>query len=164
MKYAFLSHLVSDYLARDKTFRPEKQAFVESAAHAISDLGYEVQSAGRNEQYGRIKLEPVEFTAYDIEAIQRSSLFALIASERLTQDMYLEVGVAIALGIPTFFFIPASARVTYMIYGLETCGKLTIGRYDAEAEVPDLIKRTISAVPPPGTASSAEETHWAATR
>ena len=140
---AFLSHPVSDYLAKDGTYRPERRAFVAGAIDALLELKIEVECAALHEDYGRIKLEPVEFTSYDVEAIERSNLLVLVTSERLTRDMYLEVGIAFALGLPIYLFIPASAyrrHITYMILGFESKGKVKVYQYDSETEVPGLIR------------------------
>jgi nucleoside 2-deoxyribosyltransferase len=74
-----------------------------------------------------------------VEAIARCDAFVLAASERVTRDMYFEVGVAYALKKPIFFFIPYSAlrrHMTYMMLALQEAGELEITPYDNEAEVP----------------------------
>jgi len=131
---------ISDNLASDGTFRPEKRRFYESVIDSFASLGLKVESAALNENWGKIKLPPVKFTAYDIEAIERSDILAVVTSERLTRDMYLEVGWALALRQPVLFFIAASTNVTFMIEGLRELDRVTVVRYDAEADVPQLVK------------------------
>jgi nucleoside 2-deoxyribosyltransferase len=140
---AFLAHPVSDYQGSDGVYRPEKQQFLSSVISSLQSLGIVVECAALNEDYGRIKLEPREFTQYDVDAIKRSDMLILVTSERITRDMYLEVGIAYALELPVFMFIPASAyrrHVTYMILGFEEQGSVKLYPYDSEAEVPKLIQ------------------------
>ena len=147
----FLSHLVSDYLADNGQFRPEKRQFVAEAIGALQEVGYAVECAALHEDYGAVKLLPVEFTAYDLAAIARCSLFVLITAERVSADMYLEVGLAAALGLPIVVFIPASARLTYMLHGLEELGRVRVVRFNAEGDLPALIARHLCAPAVPGS-------------
>ena len=139
----FLSMPISDNLAADGMFRPEKRAFYENVINAIKDLQFEVECAALNEDWGRIKLPTVQFTEYDVEAINRSDFLILVTSERLTRDMYLEIGIAIGLNLPVFLFIPASAHLTFMMEGLEEMAKVKVVKYDAESEVPRLIQEIV---------------------
>jgi len=134
---------ISDNLASDGTFRPEKRKFYQGVIDSIASLGLEVESAALNEDWGRIKLPPIEFTAYDVEAIERSDILIVVTSERLTRDMYLEVGWALALEQPVLFFIAASTNVTFMIEGLRELDRVTVVRYDAEADVTHLIQDSL---------------------
>jgi hypothetical protein len=144
----FLSHPVSDYQASNGTYRPEKKVFVSDAIQALHDLGLKVECAALNEDYGEISLEPIEFTGYDVEAICESDIFVLVTSERISRDMYLEIGIAFALGLPIYLFISASAyrrHVTYMVLAFEEMGKVNIFPYDAETQVPTLIRDNLGA-------------------
>ena len=142
-KKIFLSMPVSDNLASDGTFRPARKVFYESIIETLENLGLEVACAALNEDWGKIKLPPVEFTDYDLRAIMQSELLVLVTSERLTRDMYLEIGMAIAVNLPIFLFIPASTHVTFMLEGLTELKKVKIKRYDAEADVPNLIQNSL---------------------
>lgn len=139
----FLSIPVSDSLAGDGTFRPERREFYENVIIGLKALQLDVECAALNEDWGRIKLPPVQFTNFDVKAIERSDLLVLVTSERLTRDMYLEIGMATALKLPVFLFIPASTHLTFMMEGLKEIGKVEVVRYDAESEVPKLIQDTL---------------------
>ena len=139
----FLSMPISDNLAKDGTFRPEKRVFYGKVIEVLEDIGLKVECAALNEDWGNISLPTIEFTAYDLEAISRSDLLVLVTSERLTRDMYLEVGLTLARDLPVLFCIPASAHVTFMIQGLEEMGKIQTVKYDSEADVPELLRASL---------------------
>lgn len=143
---AFLAHPVSDFQSSDGSYRPEKEQFLSAVIEAIQHLGIEVHCAATNEDYGRIKLEPEEFTRYDVDSIRNSELFLLVTSERVTRDMYLELGIAYAKSIPIFLFVPASAyrrHVTYMLLGFEAAGEISITSFDSEGDVPGLVQESV---------------------
>ena len=137
---------ISDNLARNGTFRPEKRAFYGQVIRSLEGLGLHVECAALNEDWGRTKLPPVQFTDYDLAAIQRSDLLVLVTCERLTRDMYLEMGLMLSRNKPVVLFIPASAHVTFMVQGLEQMAKIKIVTYDAEADVPNLIDETLPSI------------------
>jgi nucleoside 2-deoxyribosyltransferase len=146
MRAVFLAMPVSDNLAGDGRFRPERRAFFESFVHVLEELGLEVLSAGTNEDWGAVKLTPPEFTAYDVDSIARADLLVVVTNERLNRDMYLETGLALARGIPAVFVIPASTKLTYMGIGLEELGAIEVHRYDAEANAPGLLRAALQRV------------------
>jgi len=94
MKKIFLGHPVTDFQGRDGIYRPEKKEVLERIISELKRLKYEVMCAAINEEYGKTKLEPEQFTKYDIESIKNCDQFILYTSERLTNDMYLEIGIA----------------------------------------------------------------------
>lgn len=140
---AFLSHPVTEYLSEKGGYYPDKRRLIENSIEAIQSLGIEVECAALNEDFGRVKLTPVEFTAYDIDAISRSTVFILVATNRVSRDMYLETGLAWAKGIPVCFFVPKDAWLTYMILGMEEMSKLRVFRFESESEIPDMIRREV---------------------
>jgi hypothetical protein len=144
MKRVFVAMPVSDNLASDGRFRPERRRFFESLVDALEDLGWDVSSAGTNENWGAVKLTPVEFTRYDIEAIAAADCLVIVTNERLNRDMYLELGLAVARQIPVVVLIPASTKLTYMGLGLEQLGLLAVHRYDSEAEAPAILRAAVA--------------------
>jgi hypothetical protein len=145
MKKIFLGHPVTDWTSSDGEFRPSRKALVRRVITTLRDLEFEVMCAAVNEDYGAVDISPSEFTRYDVESLETADAFILMTTERLTRDMYLETGIALARDIPIFFFVPASTRVTYMIHGLVDMNRISITQYDAESELPDLIRAVIGA-------------------
>jgi len=139
---------VSDNLASDGRFRPERELFFSNLVEVIKALGLEVASAGTNEQWGAIKLAPAEFTKYDLQSIAEADCLVVVTNERLNRDMYLEIGLAAARQIPILAVLPASTKLTYMALGMETLGLIDVRRYDAEADAQRLIEEGLRAAIP----------------
>jgi nucleoside 2-deoxyribosyltransferase len=138
---AFLAMPVSDNLASNGAFRPERRAFFERFVHVLTERDIQVASAGTNEDWGAIKLSPRQFTHYDIESIGAADLLVVVTNERLNRDMYLEVGLAVARQLPVIFVIPASTKLTYMALGMEELGAIRVYRYESDAEAVDALRR-----------------------
>jgi hypothetical protein len=102
---------------------------------------HEVYSAPTNENWGEIKLATVEFTKYDIESIEQCDCMIVVCSERLSRDIYLEIGIALGLNKPVYMIIPEQTPVTYMILGSVLLGKLEIFRYQEESEALSIVKQ-----------------------
>ena len=133
-KTVFVAMPVSDNLDSNGVFRPERKAFFGGVVDRIIEAGFAVLSAGTNEQWGAVKLKPIEFTKYDIDSLMVCDALIVVTNERLNRDMYLETGIAVARGIPILFFIPASTKLTYMGIGLEELGIAKVFRFDSDAE------------------------------
>lgn len=140
MEKVFLGHPVTDWTSANGEFRPSRKALVRDVIETLRDLEFDVMCAAVNEDYGAADISPSEFTRYDVESLEEADAFVLMTTERLTRDMYLETGIALARNIPIFFFVPASARVTYMIHGLVDMDRISITQYDAESQLPDLVR------------------------
>lgn len=140
MTSAFLAMPVSDNLASDGRFRPERREFFEGIVDAIQDMGVEVLSAGTNEDWGAIKLSPSEFTRYDLDSIAGADALVVITNERLNRDMYLETGLAVSRGIPVIFVVPASTKLTFMALGMEKLDVIEVHRYDSDADAPQQVR------------------------
>lgn len=143
MKKVFLAMPVSDNLDSRGEFRPERRKLFGSVVDVLAGLGLEVLSAGTHEDWGRIRLTPKEFTAYDIESLMQCDLLVVVTNERLNRDMYLETGIAVARRVPILFFVPASTKLTYMGLGMEELGLITVSKYDAESELPSLVEAVV---------------------
>jgi nucleoside 2-deoxyribosyltransferase len=156
MKRVFVAMPVSDNLASDGRFRAERRQFFESLVKILEAMGWDVASAGTNENWGAVKLTPIEFTLYDIDALAAADCLVIITNERLNRDMYLEMGLAAARRIPIIAIVPASTKLTYMAIGLEELGLLTVRRYDSEAEAPDLLRSAVSDLSDPELALAAD--------
>lgn len=146
MKIAFCAMPVTDNLDSYGYFRPERRAFFSALVDVIEDAGYEVLSAGTNERWGEVKLMPVEFTEFDVEAILRADVFVMVTNERLNRDMYLELGVAVARGIPIVAVMAASTKLTYMGMGLTELNRMRVERFDADAEAPEMLAKLLAEV------------------
>jgi hypothetical protein len=131
---------VSDNLDSHFLFRPERRQFFEGIVRTVEERGIKVLCAGTNEQWGAVRLKPVEFTKYDLDSLLACDILVVVTNERLNRDMYLETGIAVARGIPIFFFVPASTKLTYMGLGMEELGIIKVFRYDSDAEVEDLVR------------------------
>jgi nucleoside 2-deoxyribosyltransferase len=153
MKIAFCAMPVTDNLDSYGYFRPERRAFFSELVAVIENAGYEVLSAGTNERWGEVKLMPVEFTEFDVEAILRADLFVMVTNERLNRDMYLELGVAVARGIPIVALMAASTKLTYMGMGLTELNRMKVARYDSDAEAPELLAKLLAEVSLPTAAA-----------
>ncbi len=149
MPKLFLGHPVTDFQGSDGSYRPEKKAVLEKIITALVEMKYDVTCAALNEEYGRIKLDPEEFTRYDIESIKNCDLFILYTSERLTSDMYLEIGIAYGYDKSIMLVVPPSAYrryLTFMILGLEKLGKIQIIVYESENEIPTLLAEKLKGI------------------
>lgn len=135
----FLSIPVSENFNSSGTFRPERRAFYESAFGALRGLCVDIECAALNEEWGAVKLKTVEFTRYDLEAIDRSDGLMVISNTRLSSDIYLEIGYAAAQMKPILMVLPWGTRLTYMLEGLAELGKLNVIRFDSEVEVVALL-------------------------
>ncbi|GAF45561.1 nucleoside 2-deoxyribosyltransferase [Rhodococcus wratislaviensis] len=143
MRRAFVSLPITENLGSDGTFRPEMKEFYSTSIEAIKSLGLEVESPVLNENWGSVKLPVTEFVQFDIDAITRSDLLAVITFTRLSNDIYLEIGYAAGLGKSILIIAPHSCRTTYMINGLAEAGNLNIVRFDSSDEVPRLLVSSI---------------------
>ena len=143
MRSAFVAMPVSDNLASDGRFRPERKAFFEPLIHVLEELGLKVMSAGTNEQWGAVKLAVGKFTKYDLDSIATADLLIVVTNERLNRDMYLETGLARGRGIPAIFLMPASTKLTYMALGMEELGDIEVYRYDAAADAPQILREAV---------------------
>jgi hypothetical protein len=146
METIFLAHPVTDYQASDGKYRPEKKEILVNIIKTLTDMDINVKCAAINENYGEIKLEPEQFTEYDIESIKACDRFILFTSERLTSDMYLEIGIAHGCNKNILLIVPASAYrryLTFMILGLEKLGMIKVISYDSERDIPTLLNNEI---------------------
>lgn len=144
MKKAFVAMPVSDNLDSRGEFRPERKAFFSAMVDVLVAQGIDVMSAGTNEQWGKVKLEPVQFTEYDVQSLMAVDLLVVVTNERLNRDMYLEIGIAVARGIPIILIAPASTKHTFMGLGLVELGLLLEFRFDAEQEAPEMLKKALN--------------------
>ena len=144
MRSVFLAMPVSDNLASDGRFRPERRQFFEGIVHAIHSTSVHVLSAGTNEDWGAIRLSPSEFTRYDLDSIATADALVVVTNERLNRDMYLETGLALGRGIPVIFVIPASTHLTFMALGMEKLGVIEVHRYDADADAAQLVGEALA--------------------
>jgi hypothetical protein len=135
----FLSIPISENFNSSGTFRPERRRFYESFIEVLSREGANIECAALNEDWGTVKLETVEFTKYDLEAIDRSDALIVLTNTRLSSDIYLEIGYAAAQLKPVLLVVPWATRLTYMLEGMSELGKLEVIRFDSEAEVPALL-------------------------
>jgi nucleoside 2-deoxyribosyltransferase len=140
MKSAFLAIPVTDSLSSNGEFRTERRLFFSAFITVLHECGVEVMSAATHESWGRVKLTPREFTAYDVESLLKADALIVVTNERLNRDMYLELGLAVARGIPVILIIAASTRLTYMALGMEELGMIEVHRYDADADAPNLLR------------------------
>lgn len=143
MNKVFLAHPVTDWTSTSGEYRPRRKELVRDVIRELQDMNFKVRCAAINEDYGATQLEPNEFTRYDVKSILESDIFVLITTERLTRDMYLETGIALGEGIPVFFIVPASARVTYMIHGLVDMGDIVVEEYDSEGNIAGVVRETV---------------------
>ena len=141
----FLSIPVSENFNSGGTFRRERRKFYETCIGAMQRCGVRIESAALNEDWGAIKLKTVEFTKYDLEAIDRSDGLVVLTNTRLSSDIYLEIGYAAARGLPVLLIAPFGIRLTYMLAGMEELEKLTHLQFDSEDDVVELIDTTVSA-------------------
>lgn len=101
---------------------------------------HEVFSAPTNEDWGGIKLDTVDFTQYDIESIENSDCMVVVSSERVSRDIYLEIGIALGLKKMVYMLVPEETPLTYMILGSVSLGKIKLVRYKNESEVLEIVK------------------------
>jgi predicted kinase len=135
----FLSIPVSENFNSSGTFRPERRAFYEGIFSVLRGLDIDIECAALNEDWGAIKLKTVEFTSYDLDAIDRSDGLMVVSNTRLSSDIYLEIGYAAAHLKPILLVVPWGTRITYMLEGMAELGTLTVIRFDAEVEAVDLL-------------------------
>ncbi len=139
----FLSIPITENMA-DGKFRDDRRLYIEGIIQSLRTLGAEVASAVLNEDWGKRPLTPPVFTAYDIQAIRDCDLLVVVVPERVSRDIYLEIGLAVAWGHPVWIFAAQTTRWTYMVEGMRDIGHVHLVRYEAEAQVPELIATTLA--------------------
>src|SRR5207244_1555711 len=117
----------------DGEFLADRRAYIEGIIESLRSLGAEVASAVLNEDWGHRPLTPPVFTAYDIEAIRDCDLLVVVVPERVSRDIYLEIGLAVAWAHAVWIFAAATTRWTYMVEGMREIGHVHLVRYEAES-------------------------------
>lgn len=139
-RIVFLSHPITDYISAAGGYRPDRKDIVKNVIAAIKGSGScLVECAALNEDYGKIRLTPEEFTAYDVAALNRCTEFALFSTLRPTADMYLELGIALARKVQCAIFLPSGARVTYMVEALADTESIDLMRFEREKDLPVIV-------------------------
>jgi hypothetical protein len=143
----FLSHPVTEYMQEEGGYKPEKELFAQNVVSTLESKNLVVKCAAVNEDYGRIKLKPIDFTQYDVQSIEKSDIFVLIASDRISRDMYLEVGIAFSLKIPILFFISHETyrrSMSFMLLAFEEMKHIKVFCYNSESEISYLIDQALN--------------------
>jgi hypothetical protein len=141
---AFLSLPLTVNFDDNHVFREDRRLFYSACLDAIWSAGYEVKSPVINEDWGHIQLSVEEFVKYDHDAIVESDLLIVVSSERLSRDIYLEIGLAVGREIPVIVFVLSGTRRTFMLQGLQHDDKIRVVEYSTEAEAPSLIRATLT--------------------
>lgn len=148
---------VTDNLDSAGRFRPERKEFFKAFADELALAGFEVLSAGTNEDWGNIKLATAEFTKYDVDSLMVADLLVVVTNERLNRDIYLELGIALGRQLPVIVVMAASTKLTFMGLGLEELGTIEVRRFDSDQEALPLMRSAlekIAILPPTASATS----------
>ena len=145
MPTAFLSLPMTCNFDDSGMFREDRRRFYASIIDAIGRTTLSVISPVLNEQWGAVKLDVTDFTSYDVDSIRSADCLVVAATEKLSRDIYLEIGLAVGMRKPVFCFIHEDVWTTYMLNGFSELDLVSLYRYSDEAQAPTLVFDVLSA-------------------
>jgi predicted kinase len=142
----FLALPVTEFMGQCG-FRRDRRELCERIHAAFELAGATASSAALNEGYGTVRLSPVEYSRYDIEAILEADCVLACSTSTLSPDTYLEIGAAVGSRKPVGVVLPARSHRSGMLRGLIEAGSVMSATFELDAEIPrtliELAKRLI---------------------
>jgi len=142
----FVSARFTTALQPDGKFDEELKKRIEAVHEAVTEMGMTVVSSHIREEFGRKKIEAVDFVERDIKDISECNLFILLLDEVISGGAFTELGWASLLDKPIIILVPETCDIkgTFpMIEGMHRIAQCEIVKYENICKLKDNLKKAL---------------------
>ncbi|WJV53691.1 nucleoside 2-deoxyribosyltransferase [Pectobacteriaceae bacterium CE90] len=109
----------------------------------FENIGWNVHSAHRRENWGKDFMTPDACTKKDYEEISRCDCFVAFPGSPVSPGTHIELGWASALGKPIIMLLETQKTYAYLVQGLNQITRVEYIEYENNSINPEIIEQAI---------------------